>query len=361
MSTAGLAQRWYKRSPWLLLSWAGPRLVATDCHTLRRIKGVEDLVGLLSVLSDWQSPTQVAKALGGADDSRIGALLDDLVKRGLVLRSGDPAPIGQLHDEAAWDLIELAMQRQSARGGAAPRARRPPRRLPGRDGQPTHLPQLSCPSSLSLVDALERRRSIRCYDSRPLALDEIAAFLYSTAHSSTDGRSRRPYPSGGACYPLELYLLCNDVADLAPGAYHYCPEGHELRAITTDQAWQTRLNRFVLHATDGALNRTPPVVFVVTAVFERVTWKYRRISLSLILKEVGALIQTMYLVATAMGLAPCAIGSGGDLDDAAALGMDPFREAPVGMFLLGAPRDAKADRDADTEVVAGAQQTGEKT
>ena len=349
-SAAGLEEHRYKRSPWLVLSWDGPRLVATDCNSLRRFRGVENLIGLLSALADWQSPSQVAHTLGTADGTGLNALLDDLVEKGLVLTTGDPCSAAPLRHEGAWDLIELAMQRQSARGGAAPRRRRPPRRLPPvRGGEPTRLPRVPSPSPLSVVDALERRRSVRHYDSRPLLLEEIAAFLYSTARSSTDSPPRRPYPSGGACYPLELYLLANDVATLQPGAYHYCPDGHELRAITTTQAWQTKLNRFVLHATDQALNRTPPVVFVVTAVFERVTWKYRRISLSLILKEVGCLFQTMYLVATAMGLAPCAIGSGGDLEDAAALGMDPFLEAPVGLFLLGAPYDAEARQNGDAE------------
>jgi SagB-type dehydrogenase family enzyme len=54
-----------------------------------------------------------------------------------------------------------------------------------------------------------------------------------------------------------------------------------------------------------------------------------------VLKDVGVLYQTMYLVATAMGLAPCALG-GGDSDlFAAAIGGDYYAEASVGEFLLG--------------------------
>lgn len=53
------------------------------------------------------------------------------------------------------------------------------------------------------------------------------------------------------------------------------------------------------------------------------------------LKNVGVLYQTMYLVATAMGLAPCALG-GGDSDRfAAAVGSDYYTETSVGEFLLG--------------------------
>jgi hypothetical protein len=51
----------------------------------------------------------------------------------------------------------------------------------------------------------------------------------------------------------------------------------------------------------------------------------------------------MYLVATAMRLAPCALGSG-DADLAArALGLDYLRESSVGDFLLGSrPPDEAA-------------------
>ena len=54
-----------------------------------------------------------------------------------------------------------------------------------------------------------------------------------------------------------------------------------------------------------------------------------------ILKNVGVLYQTMYLVATAMGLASCALG-GGDADlFVAAVGTDYYAETSVGEFILG--------------------------
>src|SRR5215470_14686816 len=53
------------------------------------------------------------------------------------------------------------------------------------------------------------------------------------------------------------------------------------------------------------------------------------------LKHVGVLYQTMYLTATAMGLAPCAVGGGNADLFAKATGLDPYSEASVGEFLLG--------------------------
>jgi len=62
---------------------------------------------------------------------------------------------------------------------------------------------------------------------------------------------------------------------------------------------------------------------------------------ALVLKDVGVLLQTFYLVATAMGLAPCALG-GGDSDlFARASGLDWLVEGAVGEFVLGSRRDAE--------------------
>jgi oxazoline/thiazoline dehydrogenase len=58
-------------------------------------------------------------------------------------------------------------------------------------------------------------------------------------------------------------------------------------------------------------------------------------SYATVLKDVGALMQTMYLVATAMRLAPCALGGGDAEHFARLLGSDYFEETSVGEFVIG--------------------------
>jgi SagB-type dehydrogenase family enzyme len=79
----------------------------------------------------------------------------------------------------------------------------------------------------------------------------------------------------------------------------------------------------------------PQVYFAITARFQRVQWKYESMVYALILKHVGVLYQTMYLVATAMGLAPCALGGGNSDLFALAAGLDYYAETTVGEFVLG--------------------------
>ena len=55
---------------------------------------------------------------------------------------------------------------------------------------------------------------------------------------------------------------------------------------------------------------------------------------ALIMKNVGSIYQQMYLVATALHLAPCALGGGNADHFAAAAGLDYYTEGSVGEFVL---------------------------
>ena len=77
------------------------------------------------------------------------------------------------------------------------------------------------------------------------------------------------------------------------------------------------------------------VLVIVAARFQRIAWKYSSMAYAAILKHVGVMYQTMYLVATAMGLAPCGIGCGDSDLFARAAGTEYFAETSVGEFLLG--------------------------
>jgi SagB-type dehydrogenase family enzyme len=88
---------------------------------------------------------------------------------------------------------------------------------------------------------------------------------------------------------------------------------------------------------------TPQILFTIAARFDRVSWKYSAIAYSLILKDVGALLQTLYLTATDMNLGGCAIGTGNIELFARMTGQDFHREGPVGQFALGRGRNVGGD------------------
>ena len=79
----------------------------------------------------------------------------------------------------------------------------------------------------------------------------------------------------------------------------------------------------------------PQVLITYVPRFARLAWKYRGMGYAASLKNVGVLYQTMYLVATAMNLAPCALGNGNAFLFAKAIGSDYFEESSVAEFMLG--------------------------
>lgn len=192
-----------------------------------------------------------------------------------------------------------------------------------------------------LTQVLERRRSVRKPATVPLTIGELGEFLFRVGRVRRRRRATtalpyettsRPYPSGGACYPLEIYLAVSRCTGLERGLYHYEPRGHRLEPVVGGEAHVDDLLRDTRH-TFGAV---PPVLVVLTARFGRLTWKYRSMAYSVLLKDVGVLLQTMYLVATAMHLAPCAVGCGDAERSARALGTRFEEESSVGEFFLGA-------------------------
>jgi SagB-type dehydrogenase family enzyme len=79
----------------------------------------------------------------------------------------------------------------------------------------------------------------------------------------------------------------------------------------------------------------PQILITIAARFGRISWKYSSIAYALILKDVGVLTQTLYLMTTEMGLGGCAIGIS-NIDLFAKLtGIDLHVEGPVGLFALG--------------------------
>jgi SagB-type dehydrogenase family enzyme len=197
---------------------------------------------------------------------------------------------------------------------------------------------------------LRERRSTRSFDEqRPITLAELAQFLDGTARvlSRSDMKLDlddgdhivRPYPSAGAGYGLELYLAVNLCEGLARGFYHYDAGAHVLAPISVP----TNELEALLAEAEYAMGVTaaPQILITIAARFGRISWKYSSIAYALILKDVGVLTQTLYLMATDMGLGGCAIGITNIDLFAKMTGVEFHVEGSVGQFAIG--RSAKSE------------------
>src|SRR5262249_51913777 len=114
---------------------------------------------------------------------------------------------------------------------------------------------------------------------------------------------KKTSPSGGALHPIEAYPIVRRVAGLAPGLYHYDAERHALELL--EELMEDEATEYLRFATGGQTPfRHAQVAFVLTARFRRNFWKYWRQQdqYGVLLLDAGHLSQTLYLVATELGL-----------------------------------------------------------
>jgi SagB-type dehydrogenase family enzyme len=200
---------------------------------------------------------------------------------------------------------------------------------------------------------LHERHSTRDFDdAHPITLAELARLLDVAARirakwtSSADtdnggpevSYASRPYPAGGSAYELELYLSVANCDGLPRGFYHYDADLHALVQIDVGaQGLEAQLT-----AAEFAMGvaAAPQILITIAARFGRVSWKYSSVAYSLILKDVGVLLQTLYLTATDMGLGGCAIGTNNIDLFAKMTELEFHAEGPVGQFALGRPESA---------------------
>lgn len=204
-----------------------------------------------------------------------------------------------------------------------------------------HTPDLeTLQQTDSLTRIMEQRRSVRQYnEENPITAPQLGELLYRCARvkevfqTEFAELSRRPYPGAGAIYELELYPVVRHCQGLDPGLYQYHPLNHVLCPLSD---WTPETEALVIEAWFANGQQVKPqVLLVITARFGRLFWKYRGMAYAAILKHVGVMYQTLYLVATSMNLAPAALGTGNSDRFAAATGIDYYQEASVGEFMLG--------------------------
>lgn len=289
-------------------------------------------------------------------EGAAGAVLDLLVTAGLLVSAADHEAESEAPPHAFWSPEELAVHDRSRAGRhVLPlggtyrfRDRLPPEPLryarlsPTRVALPTPIsdPTGDDIAGPSLYEVLADRRSIRAHDDeRPLTITQLGSFLHRVGRTwdihEANGQEvgRRPYPAGGQCCELEIYPLVAHCAGVEPGLYHYDSLTHQLAQVA---GWNRDADRLIGYARSAAsMTAAPQVLLVCTARLPRLMWKYEGLGYPMVLKNAGVLTGFMYLVATAMGLAPCAVGSGDSAAFAALSGLDPLVEPAIADFVLG--------------------------
>jgi SagB-type dehydrogenase family enzyme len=171
-------------------------------------------------------------------------------------------------------------------------------------GDMIELPDVITDGDISLERAISLRRSVRAYRDAPLTLSELGQLLWS-AQGVTNERGFRTAPSAGATFPLEMFVMVNNVGNLAKGIYHYDPFDHSLELIRKEDVAEPLFGACL----SQSMILEGGAVLIFTAVYERTTARYGDRGERYILNEVGHASQNVHLQAAALDLGTVVIGA----------------------------------------------------
>jgi SagB-type dehydrogenase family enzyme len=168
--------------------------------------------------------------------------------------------------------------------------------------QTVALPKPDTNGKLALEQAIAQRRSVREYAPGPLTLAEVSQLMW-VAQGITGPDGKRATPSARAVYPLQAWLVANDVKGLAPGIYRYEPKEHALVTVTTG------IRDSVVTAARGQASvKQAAAVVAVVGDSALAAAKFRGYAERWLGMEAGFIVQDVYLECTALGLGTVMVG-----------------------------------------------------
>jgi SagB-type dehydrogenase family enzyme len=223
--------------------------------------------------------------------------------------------------------------RMSGRGLDWSRKPSPYKEYPG--SRRIELPRPEAGKKMDLDEVLRRRVSVRDYSGEPISPEDLSYLLWASTgiQRVEQGYEFRTAPSAGALYPIDTYVVANNVRGLEQGLYHY--------AVRTHQLEELRLGDLRMETAKAALGQgicyDAAAVFVWTAVFERSKWKYEQRGYRYVFMDAGHIAENLYLAATSQGLGVCTVGALFDDELNRLLGVDGIEESAIYMGAVGHP------------------------
>jgi SagB-type dehydrogenase family enzyme len=143
--------------------------------------------------------------------------------------------------------------------------------------------------STSLSDSLVLRTSAKQF-TQPFTLSALSSLLFFSL-GEKQGEQKRMYPSAGARYPLEFYILIfKPIETLETGVYHYSVTDHTLTCIHKRSFSHTERRGLTMY--DFTADAHCAIIF--TATPRRTSVKYGEYSYRLMLIEAGAVAQNLF-------------------------------------------------------------------
>lgn len=180
---------------------------------------------------------------------------------------------------------------------------------------------------MTLCEAIRLRTSYAgSHSTHTIQLTDLGTLLGNTI--GMRDTNRRLYPSGGALYPIETYLIGDVLGHQPSGVFHYHPTTHALEFL-----WPTSPT-FNINSVLVSEHASASFLIVFTSVWGRSSSKYGDLAYSHSLMESGHMAQNVSLLATALSLGTRLIAGFDDQAISTLLDLDNQMEQPVYAILV---------------------------
>jgi len=198
------------------------------------------------------------------------------------------------------------------------------------------LPEPEFSADIQFWDIIQKRQTTRAFKRDPISIMDLSLLLFGMS-----GLTRkfpkfafRTIPSAGGLFPIEIYVVANNISDVEQGIYHYNIEKHELELLK-----QGDFTKTIVDACYGQrMVEKSAVNFIWTAMIERTRITYKERAYRFIYLDCGHLGQNFYLAAEALGLSACVVGAYYDDEINEILELDEKKEFAIYMGIAGKRR-----------------------
>jgi SagB-type dehydrogenase family enzyme len=213
------------------------------------------------------------------------------------------------------------------------------------------LPSISLPQDFPIParDALTCIRSMNSLEpGQPLDIHVLAELLFFSAGITrvmkfdSGTYYMRAASATGALYPIELYVISQDIAGLSAGVYHFCPGDFSLVQLRSGDFRR----KLAAMAGDNRDILSSPVTIAFTSLAWRNAWKYEDRSYRHWFWDSGVIASNLLAVAVSAGLQPSLVM--GFVDSAVnnLLLLEQEKEAAVVLAPIGSsPKTDLPDHD----------------
>jgi SagB-type dehydrogenase family enzyme len=191
-------------------------------------------------------------------------------------------------------------------------------------------------STYNLDDTLKKRKSIRNFSDKAITIEQLSYLLWASTGIQRKelGFEFRTAPSAGALYPIETYLIINNVKNINNGIYHYNIKEHSLEELKSGDFGV----EIASAALDQGMCTNASVVFIWSAIFNRSKCKYGQRSYRYIYLDAGHIAENLALAATSLNLGSCQVAAIYDDEVNKIIDVDGINESTIYLSAVGSTK-----------------------